>query len=258
LGLRQVLWGDGDLAEDEADARKVEGGRKLLLECPTVVADGKRANAEAALELAEAVAKTETRWARPRTSSQSRHSARTPSDLAGLVDSAVDVAPPTGDLHVGLIDPPAGTDRVTARTCGLSQQRREPLHPPVGGDVVDLHASLGGQLFDVAVGQAEAEVPAHRQHDDVGWEAEAGEGRAGDGSGARATSGHAGSLAARARSPRTQQRRRNTASVFFPADQRGCDRESLPCSLELFTDMRVIFTLVYPVSNPTGSDGSVD
>lgn len=55
-----MLWGDGDLAEDEADARKVEGGRKLLLECPTVVADGKRANVEAALELAEAVAKTET------------------------------------------------------------------------------------------------------------------------------------------------------------------------------------------------------
>jgi hypothetical protein len=47
----------------------------------------------------------------------------------------------------------------------------------------------------------------------------------------------------------------STASVFFPADQRGCDRESLPCSLGLFTDMRVIFTLVYPVSNPTGSDG---
>jgi hypothetical protein len=60
LGLRQVLWGDGDLAEDEADARKVEDGRKLLLECPTVVADGNRGNVKAALELAEAVAKAET------------------------------------------------------------------------------------------------------------------------------------------------------------------------------------------------------
>src|SRR5215204_7188504 len=49
----------------------------------------------------------------------------------------------------------------------------------------------------------------------------------------------------------------STASVFFPADQRGPDPESLPCSLGLFTDMRVIFTLVYPVSNPTGSDGLV-
>jgi hypothetical protein len=48
---------------------------------------------------------------------------------------------------------------------------------------------------------------------------------------------------------------RSTASVFFPADQRGCDRWSLPCSSLLFTVMRAIFTLAYPVSNPTGSDG---
>ena len=61
LGLRQVLWGDGDLAEDEADARKVEGGRtKLLLECPNVVAPGNGDNVKAALELAETVAKAET------------------------------------------------------------------------------------------------------------------------------------------------------------------------------------------------------
>ncbi len=105
-------------------------------------------------------------------------------DLAELVDGPVDVPPPTGDLHVGLVDPPAGTDRVSARTCSVSQQRRKQQHPPVDGDVVDLHAALGKQLFDIAIGQAEAQVPAHRQHDDVGWEAEAGEGRAGDGSGA--------------------------------------------------------------------------
>jgi hypothetical protein len=42
--------------------------------------------------------------------------------------------------------------------------------------VVDLDASLGEQLLDVAVGQTEAQVPAHRQHNDVRWEAEAGEG----------------------------------------------------------------------------------
>src|SRR4029453_18120972 len=29
----------------------------------------------------------------------------------------------------------------------------------------------------------------------------------------------------------------------------------MPCLLWLFTVMRVIFTLAYPVSNPTGSDG---
>jgi IS1 family transposase len=51
-------------------------------------------------------------------------------------------------------------------------------------------------------------------------------------------------------SPRSS---RSTASVFFPADQRGCDRWSLSCSLWLFTVMRAIFTPAYPVSNPTGA-----
>jgi hypothetical protein len=37
--------------------------------------------------------------------------------------------------------------------------------------VVDLHVPLGQQLLDVAERQGEAQVPAHRQHDDVGWEA---------------------------------------------------------------------------------------
>ena len=44
--------------------------------------------------------------------------------------------------------------------------------------MVDLDTSLGEQLLDIAVGQAEAQVPADRQHDHVGWEAEAGEGGA--------------------------------------------------------------------------------
>jgi hypothetical protein len=42
--------------------------------------------------------------------------------------------------------------------------------------VVDLHAALGEEFLEVAVGQAEAQVPADRQHDHIGWEAEAGEG----------------------------------------------------------------------------------
>jgi hypothetical protein len=40
--------------------------------------------------------------------------------------------------------------------------------------VVDLD-TLGEELFDVAVGQAEALVPADRNDDDVGGEAEAGQ-----------------------------------------------------------------------------------
>jgi hypothetical protein len=53
----------------------------------------------------------------------------------------------------------------------LGQQRREPLHPAVDGDMVDLDAPLSQQLFDVAVGQAKAQVSADRDDDDIGWEA---------------------------------------------------------------------------------------
>jgi hypothetical protein len=60
LGLRKGLWGDGDLAEDGAAARKREDDRKLLLEIPTVVARRNRKNVKAALVLAEAVANAET------------------------------------------------------------------------------------------------------------------------------------------------------------------------------------------------------
>ena len=42
--------------------------------------------------------------------------------------------------------------------------------------MVDLDTPLGEQFLDIAVGQPEAQVPAHRQHNDIGWEAEAGEG----------------------------------------------------------------------------------
>jgi hypothetical protein len=43
--------------------------------------------------------------------------------------------------------------------------------------VVDLDSALGEELFDVAVGQAEAQVPADRKDDDIRWKAEAGKGR---------------------------------------------------------------------------------
>jgi hypothetical protein len=49
-------------------------------------------------------------------------------------------------------------------------------------DIVDLDTTLDQEFLDVAIRQAVAQVPPHRQHDDVGWEAEAGEGRAGAGS----------------------------------------------------------------------------
>jgi hypothetical protein len=56
--------------------------------------------------------------------------------------------------------------------------------------VVDLDAAFGEQLFDVAVGEAKAQVPADRQLDHIRREAETGEGRPWDGIGADAASSH--------------------------------------------------------------------
>jgi hypothetical protein len=148
-------------------------------------------------------------------------------DLAELVDGAVHVPPLAGDLDVGLVDPPAGTDHVPARRCGVNQQRREALHPAVDADVVDLDAAFGEQLFDVAVGQPEAQRPAHRQHDDVGWEAEAREGGSRNGSNTRAADSHAGSLAGRRRSSRTQQR---PSSSMLSGSRRPAARKALQAS----------------------------
>ncbi len=57
-----------------------------------------------------------------------------------------------------------------ARPGGVGQQRCEPQHPPVDRDVVDLETALGQYLLDVAVGQAETQVPADREHNHIGWE----------------------------------------------------------------------------------------
>jgi hypothetical protein len=77
-------------------------------------------------------------------------------DLPELVDRSVDIAPLPSHPHIGLADLPAVTDGVPTRPGGLGQQRREPLHPPVDRDVVDLDPALGKELFDIAVGQPKA------------------------------------------------------------------------------------------------------
>jgi hypothetical protein len=50
------------------------------------------------------------------------------------------------------------------------------LDPSVDRDVVDLDPALGQQLLDVSVGEAEAQVPADRQGDDLRREPVPGEG----------------------------------------------------------------------------------
>ena len=58
-------------------------------------------------------------------------------------DRSVDIAAPAGHLHVRFVDLPAVPDGVPAGPGGVGQQWREPLDPPVDGDVVDLDAALG-------------------------------------------------------------------------------------------------------------------
>jgi hypothetical protein len=45
---------------------------------------------------------------------------------------------------------------VPAGAGGLGQQRREPPHPAVDGDMIDLDPAFSQQLLNVAVRQAEA------------------------------------------------------------------------------------------------------
>ena len=97
--------------------------------------------------------------------------------LAVLVDRPIHIAPDPGDLDVGLVDEPAIPGHVPTRPGRVDQQRREPLHPPIEGHVVDLDATLGEELFEVPVGQPVPEVPAHRQQDHLGRETETSETR---------------------------------------------------------------------------------
>jgi hypothetical protein len=96
-------------------------------------------------------------------------------DLPVLVDRAIKVRPPAGDLDVGLIHEPPITGSVPAGAGGVREQRCEPLHPPEHGHVVD--AALGQQFLDIAVGEAVAQVPADRQRDHLRRELEPGERR---------------------------------------------------------------------------------
>jgi len=71
--------------------------------------------------------------------------------------------------------PPIPHDVLTG-TGGPDELWGEPLDPPVHRDVVDLDAALAKELFHIPVGEAEAQVPADRQRDDLGREPVPGEG----------------------------------------------------------------------------------
>jgi hypothetical protein len=74
-------------------------------------------------------------------------------DLPVLVNRPVHVPPVTADLHIGLVDEPPATRRPTGEPCRISQQRREPLHPPEDGDMVYVDTTFDQQFFNVSVGE---------------------------------------------------------------------------------------------------------
>ena len=94
-------------------------------------------------------------------------------DLAVLVQGPVDVAPDTGNFHVGLVYEPPVADSVTTRPGRIDQQRREALDAPVDRDVINLDPTFGQEFFHVLIRQAITPVPADRLQDHLRWEAKA-------------------------------------------------------------------------------------
>jgi len=64
---------------------------------------------------------------------------------------------------------------VPRRAGRVDHKWREVLHPPVQGDVIHFYPAFGQELLDIPVRQAEAQIPAHRQHDHIRREAVASE-----------------------------------------------------------------------------------
>jgi len=87
-----------------------------------------------------------------------------------LVDRAVQVGPAAGDLDIGLVEEPAVPGRMPGWAGGVNELGGERLHPPIDGDVINSDAAFGEQFFDIAVGQAVAQVPAHRDRDHLARE----------------------------------------------------------------------------------------
>jgi hypothetical protein len=108
--------------------------------------------------------------------------------------------------HLGLIHPPAISDPMPAGPAASATSGVDRCTHRVDGDVVDSDAALGEQLLGVAVGEANAQRPADRQRDHIRREAEPGDGRPWDGTGADAASSHDASLAGRVCSQQLQQR----------------------------------------------------
>jgi hypothetical protein len=100
---------------------------------------------------------------------------------------------------------PAVADGVPAGPGGLGQQRREPLHLPIDGDVVDLDPAFDQELFDITVGQAKRRYQRTASTITSGGKRKLAKADRGTGIGARAAGSHVASLAARTPAQPTQQ-----------------------------------------------------
>lgn len=98
-------------------------------------------------------------------------------DLAVLIDGAEGVPPPTTDLEQGLVHSPFPTDWPAVPACSLDETWREGVHPVVDGAWVDADTPLSEPLGEVGVAEAEPQVPADGQRDDLVREAVATEAR---------------------------------------------------------------------------------
>jgi hypothetical protein len=142
-------------------------------------------------------------------------------DLPVLVDRPVQIDPSPGDLDVGLVHEPPVTWRVPTRSGRVDQQRGEPLHPAIDGDVVYLDAPFGQQLLHVAIRQSEAQLPSHHHHDHLRWEAETGEARPRRGHSGKTTT-HQPSLPARDDPPMQQCRPGCCGGIGWSRRARSC------------------------------------
>ena len=84
----------------------------------------------------------------------------------------VQIDPAPGDFDVRFVDAPPITRAVPAGSCRIDEQRREPLHPPIDGHVINRDAALGQRLLHITVGEPVTQIPANRNHDHIRWEAE--------------------------------------------------------------------------------------
>src|SRR5471030_342323 len=87
-----------------------------------------------------------------------------------LVDGTVKIFPDAFDLDVGFVHAPAAADRAFVLAGQFLNQRQEANSPPVDRRMVDRHAALLHDLFQVPVAQRVSHIPANADQDHIDWE----------------------------------------------------------------------------------------